>query len=293
MRSYLKQYLEFEESGLKPSEVSVLVHLYDRMNLSIRNDSFYDKKYNASYVIYPRTELARRMNINPSTITRTIKKLVKKGWIIIKKQFNAPNKFFLPHFILPESYTAQNTTSKSAKCNSNQTDYNHTNKCTSETEVTKNVEKNSEQSNFNEKFKEDAVNTLGRALHEQTGLSKRVVDTIIRYSFNSKKTLYKYASLIFKAKKAGYYQAMRYNAHNRNNYGAFRFEVNPYLSDKLEFKLKDIIINARDKARNFYGYVFSSLVDWFTSRADQYMQEDATKCKDNGAIPIFRIGKNS
>ncbi|MCL0330673.1 MarR family transcriptional regulator [Apilactobacillus xinyiensis] len=130
---FIKLYTEFEEKGLKPNEISVLAHLYDRMNLSVNNGNFYDRKHNGYYVIYTREELAEQINLNASTITRIIKKLASLGWIIVKKGFNAPNRFFLPHFVLPKSHKVQNTPTEIAKCNTIQTELKHTNNYTNNT----------------------------------------------------------------------------------------------------------------------------------------------------------------
>lgn len=232
---FYKQYHVFEEAGLKPNEVSILTHLYDRMHLSIQNNNFYDKKYNGYFVIYTREEMAQRINLSMSTITRICKHLVKLGWIVLKQQFNAPNRVFLPHFILPKTHERHHEEPKSSKCDYNQTELNHTNQFTNDTDDTKPSP---------EKYQAaDELDVLGDSLIEKGGLSPKLVNILKVYAFGSRQKLYEYAGLIFKAKNFVYQEAKRCE----NGYGALRFEMNASINQQLTTKIKSIIINANKK----------------------------------------------
>ncbi|GLB47624.1 hypothetical protein WR164_16030 [Philodulcilactobacillus myokoensis] len=288
----MEQFVKMSKSVLENNEMNsnekiIFSLLYDRMKSSAKRPNFYDKKMNHYYVIYTINEMAKYLKLSRNTVINAYKNLEALGYIIKKKQFNGPSKIFIPSF---KDESLESKPSEVKNSNSNQNNFNHKNKYTSDTLVTEQIKKQK----ISNQFKDDNLDALGNALKEKGGLSKRVISVIKRYSFGSKRKLYQYASLIFKAKKVGYNQAISYNQTNPNNYAAFRFETNEYLQEQFEFKLKDIIINARDKAINFYGYIFSSLVDWFTTKADQFLQENGPKIDlKNSRIPIFKIGGNN
>ncbi|MCL0329842.1 replication initiator protein A [Apilactobacillus xinyiensis] len=255
---FYKQYHVFEEAGLRPNEVSILTHLYDRMNLSIQNNNFYDKKYNSYYVIYTREEMAQRIHLSLSTITRVCKRLVKLGWLVLKSQFNAPNRVFLPHFILPKTHARHNEQPKTSECTSNQTELNHTNQFTNDTDDT---------GELTNKISNDKFNALGDSLITQGGLSKHVVEVLKVYAFGDCKTLYDYAGLIFKAKSFVYNEAKECP----NGYRALRFELNETLNQQLPNKLKNIIISANQKAHNVKGYIMRALTNFFEENSNEYL----------------------
>ncbi|WP_225442065.1 helix-turn-helix domain-containing protein [Lentilactobacillus hilgardii] len=68
------------------------------MQASTKNKDFFSKKFNDYYVIYTRDELAMKLGVNVSTITEVFKRLVKKGYLVMKHQFNGATKLFLPKF---------------------------------------------------------------------------------------------------------------------------------------------------------------------------------------------------
>lgn len=97
------QFFKVKESNLNSdlkggNEILIYSLLEDRMQASTKNKDFFSKKFNDYYVIYTRDELATKLGVNVSTITEVFKRLVKKGYLVMKHQFNGASKLFLPKF---------------------------------------------------------------------------------------------------------------------------------------------------------------------------------------------------
>ncbi|MCT2899154.1 replication initiator protein A, partial [Lentilactobacillus buchneri] len=97
------QFFKVKESNLNSdlkggNEILIYSLLEDRMQASTKNKDFFSKKFNDYYVIYTRDELAMKLGVNVSTITEVFKRLVKKGYLVMKHQFNGATKLFLPKF---------------------------------------------------------------------------------------------------------------------------------------------------------------------------------------------------
>ncbi|OXT10188.1 replication initiator protein A, partial [Streptococcus sp. KR] len=89
----------FKDSNLKgANEILTYSLLCDRMKASKNNKDFFDKKFGDSYIIFKREELAEYLDVTVKTVTKILKSLVKKGYLIVKHQFNAASKLFLPKF---------------------------------------------------------------------------------------------------------------------------------------------------------------------------------------------------
>lgn len=94
--TFKKQYDAFAEEGLNPTEVCILTNIYNRYQLSVQHEDFFDRSQNDFYVIYTGKDLAKELNVSVSTIKREIKTLVKKRWLQIKRAFNRVNLIFIP-----------------------------------------------------------------------------------------------------------------------------------------------------------------------------------------------------
>ncbi|WP_056965808.1 MarR family transcriptional regulator, partial [Apilactobacillus ozensis] len=119
---FIKLYIEFEEQGLNPTEVSIMSHLYNYGELSLKNNWI---KNGMVFVKYLRESLADQINVSKDTITRTVKSLEDKGWIIAKRQRNAATIYFLPQYEFNSSVRkTQIATPENANCNQNYTNLN-------------------------------------------------------------------------------------------------------------------------------------------------------------------------
>ncbi|MFT9005980.1 MAG: winged helix-turn-helix transcriptional regulator, partial [Liquorilactobacillus hordei] len=99
MEQYIKVNEDyFENEDLKGCEILLMSMLEDRMESSIQRPEFFDKKMGDYFVIYTREELSKKLGLNLGTITNMFKKLVNKGYLVIKHQFNGASKLFLPRF---------------------------------------------------------------------------------------------------------------------------------------------------------------------------------------------------
>lgn len=258
MEKFTKLYKRFAEEGLSPNEQVALAYMYDRMDLSEGNSNFYDNQHNGYYITYSRSELAKQLNVSEATVTSIFNKLVKKGWLIIKRRFNSTNRIFLP-----KSLKSNNSTSKIKKVDSNYTELKHTNK-TTDTKETKQVDNRKLVASYQ-------LDALADNIVQSSGLNQHAVNILKAFSFGDTNKLYNYAGLVFKAKKCVL------NAHKDvsgiNAYG--RFETNEYINNKLDKLLKDVIPNAERKAKNKSGYIFRSLFNFFEEEIDSFMQNES------------------
>lgn len=82
----------FKGSNLKgANEILTYSLLCDRMKASKNNKDFFDKKFGDSYIIFKREELAEYLDVTVKTVTKILKSLVKKGYLMANSIIN-PNK---------------------------------------------------------------------------------------------------------------------------------------------------------------------------------------------------------
>lgn len=249
MGNFVKLHLEFEKAGFKPNVVSALSHFYNRMNLSIEN-GLYDEKQHAYYIRYSREELAKEINLDKSTITRIFKKLVAAGWIIIKQQFNASNKIFLPKFSLPKSHALQNETSKVAKCNSNKTYLTKTTKHNNKQVNTESVAENYAGESKLTQWIQSTNSVIGLTLSTLKvikSFSKNKIDDckhIVRIILNARNSVAK--------------------EHGVSKTAVTQFKSNKRLQDDLGKQLNHIFSYIQKRGyTSYYGYLTNSLKDYF------------------------------
>lgn len=97
--TFQKQYNDFFNAGLNPTEVAILTFIYNRYQLSENNKQFFDQIQNDYYVIFPVSELKQKINVSESTVKRTLKGLQEKNWIILKRAKNSRVNLI---FIVPD-----------------------------------------------------------------------------------------------------------------------------------------------------------------------------------------------
>ena len=279
----MKQFIKvsedyFEDENLKGCEILLMSMLEDRMESSIQRPEFFDKKMGDHFVIYTREELSKKLGLNLGTITNMFKKLVNKGYLVIKHQFNGASKLFLPkfnhetsndnvssNFELPksENFISNHRT----KLNKQTTD--NTNDTCSRTNSPKdsNLTQKPDQ---NKVIKQAELDVIANSLVTKVHLPKQAVNIMKTFSFGDPKKLYAYAGLLFKAKSAVSKQAKSI----QNAQEALSFELNTDYQETLDTDLKRIIVSANKKTSQPEGYMMTSLMDMFQNKVNDYCSHD-------------------
>lgn len=279
----MKQFIKvnedyFGDENLKGCEILLMSMLEDRMESSIQRPEFFDKKMGDHFVIYTREELSKKLGLNLGTITNMFKKLVNKGYLVIKHQFNGASKLFLPkfnhetnndnvssNFELPksENFISNHRT----KLNKQTTD--NTNDTCSRTNSPKdsNITQKPDQ---NKVIKQAELDVIANSLVTKVHLPKQAVNIMKTFSFGDPKKLYAYAGLLFKAKSAVSKQAKSI----QNAQEALSFELNTDYQETLDTDLKRIIVSANKKTSQPDGYMMTSLMDMFQNKVNDYCIHD-------------------
>lgn len=283
------QFFKVKESNLNSdlkggNEILIYSLLEDRMQASTKNKDFFSKKFNDYYVIYTRDELAMKLGVNVSTITEVFKRLVKKGYLVMKYQFNGATKLFLPKFKNETSPEANNDNVKReiqrpeiGKPNSSRT-LNSNNKHTDNTRDTCSetnskiiaITQKEKQAAKQKKLNELEINALSSSLETKAGFSKRTVNMLKALSFNDPKKLYQLSGMVFKAKNVVKKQAKNVI----NSQLALSFEINDRY-ENMAVDIQRIVMTAnRSKRSNVEGYIFSSLVNYFQEAVNDYCSHE-------------------
>ena len=279
----MKQFIKvsedyFEDENLKGCEILLMSMLEDRMESSIQRPEFFDKKMGDHFVIYTRAELSKKLGLNLGTVTNMFKKLVNKGYLVIKHQFNGASKLFLPkfnyetnndnvssNFELPKS---ENFISNHRTKLNKQITYNTNDTC-SQTNSPKdsNITQKPDQ---NKVIRQAELDVIANSLVTKVHLPKQAVSVMKTFSFGDPKKLYAYAGLLFKAKSAVSKQAK--NILNAQE--ALSFELNTDYQETLDTDLKRIIVSANKKTSQPEGYMMTSLMDMFQNKVNDYCIRD-------------------
>ena len=268
----------FGDENLKGCEILLMSMLEDRMESSIQRPEFFDKKMGDHFVIYTREELSKKLGLNLGTITNMFKKLVNKGYLVVKHQFNGASKLFLPKF--NHETNNDNVSSKIELPKSENFISNHRTKLNKQiTDNTDNTcsETNSlKDSNLTQKpdqnkvIKQAELDVIANSLVTKVHLPKQAVNIMKTFSFGDPKKLYAYAGLLFKAKSAVSKQAKSI----QNAQEALSFELNTDYQETLDTDLKRIIVLANKKTSQPDGYMMASLMDMFQNKVNDYCSHD-------------------
>lgn len=284
----MKQFIKvsedyFEDENLKGCEILLMSMLEDRMESSIQRPEFFDKKMGDHFVIYTREELSKKLGLNLGTITNMFKKLVNKGYLVIKHQFNGASKLFLPKF--NHETSNDNVSSKFELPKSENFISNHRTKLnkqiTDNTDNTCSRTNSSKDSNFTQKpvvqkpdqnkvIKQAELDVIANSLVTKVHLPKQAVNIMKTFAFGDPKKLYAYAGLLFKAKSAVSKQAKSV----QNAQEALSFELNTDYQETLDTDLKRIIVSANKKTSRPEGYMMTSLMDMFQNKVNDYCSHD-------------------
>lgn len=284
----MKQFIKvsedyFEDENLKGCEILLMSMLEDRMESSIQRPEFFDKKMGDHFVIYTREELSKKLGLNLGTITNMFKKLVNKGYLVIKHQFNGASKLFLPKF--NHETNNDNVSSNFELPKSEIFISNHRTKLnkqiTDNTDNTLSQTNSSKDSNITQKpvvqkpdqnkvIKQAELDVIASSLVTKVHLPKQAVNIMKTFSFGDPKKLYSYAGLLFKAKSAVSKQAKSI----QNAQEALSFELNTDYQETLDTDLKRIIVSANKKTSQPDGYMMTSLMDMFQNKVNDYCIHD-------------------
>ena len=284
----MKQFIKvsedyFEDENLKGCEILLMSMLEDRMESSIQRPEFFDKKMGDHFVIYTRAELSKKLGLNLGTVTNMFKKLVNKGYLVIKHQFNGASKLFLPKF--NHETSNDNVSSKFELPKSENFISNHRTKLNKQTTDNTNdtcSETNSpKDSNLTQKpvvqkpdqnkvIKQAELDVIANSLVTKVHLPKQAVNIMKTFSFGDPKKLYAYAGLLFKAKSAVSKQAKSI----QNAQEALSFELNTDYQETLDTDLKRIIVSANKKTSHPDGYMMTSLIDMFQNKVNDYCSRE-------------------
>ncbi|MEN2325291.1 replication initiator protein A [Lentilactobacillus otakiensis] len=284
----MKQFIKvsenyFEDENLKGCEILLMSMLEDRMESSIQRPEFFDKKMGDHFVIYTREELSKKLGLNLGTITNMFKKLVNKGYLVVKHQFNGASKLFLPKF--NHETSNDNVSSKFELPKSENFISNHRTKLnkyiTDNTDNTLSRTNSSKDSNLTQKpvvqkpdqnkvIQQAELDVIANSLVTKVHLPKQAVSVMKTFSFGDPKKLYAYAGLLFKAKSAVSKQARSI----QNAQEALSFELNTDYQETLDTDLKRIIVSANKKTSQPEGYMMTSLMDMFQNKVNDYCIHD-------------------
>lgn len=280
----MKQFIKvnedyFEDENLKGCEILLMSMLEDRMESSIQRPEFFDKKMGDHFVIYTREELSKKLGLNLGTITNMFKKLVNKGYLVVKHQFNGASKLFLPKF--NHETSNDNVSSKFELPKNENFISNHRTKLNKQITDNTNDTCSLKDSNITQKpvvqkpdqnkvIKQAELDVIANSLVTKVHLPKQAVNIMKTFSFGDPKKLYAYAGLLFKAKSAVSKQAK--NIQNAQE--ALSFELNTDYQETLDTDLKRIIVSANKKTSQPDGYMMASLVDMFQNKVNDYCSHD-------------------
>lgn len=280
----MKQFIKvnedyFEDENLKGCEILLMSMLEDRMESSIQRPEFFDKKMGDHFVIYTRAELSKKLGLNLGTVTNMFKKLVNKGYLVIKHQFNGASKLFLPKF--NHETSNDNVSSKFELPKNENFISNHRTKLNKQITDNTNDTCSLKDSNITQKpvvqkpdqnkvIKQAELDVIANSLVTKVHLPKQAVNIMKTFSFGDPKKLYAYAGLLFKAKSAVSKQAKSV----QNAQEALSFELNTDYQKTLDTDLKRIIVSANKKTSQPDGYMMTSLMDMFQNKVNDYCCHD-------------------
>lgn len=267
------EILSNEELELKDKVIYSV--LCDRMQSSVKRDYFYDEEIKAYYVIYTIEELSKVVKLAKGTVVDACKHLVELGYIVKKRQFSSATKIFLPKFN-SEEYVKENTDDNTIpKIETSEVQDSKSNHNTKHTNKHKTHKTHKTPNN-------DYFDVIAKSLIEKGGLSEHAVNMLKVYSFNNAKTLYNYASMIYKAKK----RVVNEHKQVKGIISSATLENNTELNSKLPKAIKQIIVTANHKAKNKNGYIYSALHNFFEECVDSYLQSKRKKTSNPIIEPL-------
>lgn len=328
--TFHKQYTDFFKEGLNPTEAAILTLIYNRNQLSVNNPQFFDKELNDYYVIYPVLDIKDELNISESTVKRTLKSLVKKDWLILKRaKKSRVNMIFIPDARKVEKNTDKedsliedtNIQSKNNNCVPQLTaTSNKVKKCDIPNNITnlhsESVKLTSSNSSICSPIKSDNIknNNTYRLINDsyniqieqekssekalastmkKQGLPEEAINLIQIWSNHKPQKQKEIKDLIFKTKSIA-----QQNANKSGKDIVLSFESD--LFDMQEFinRLNVILVKAFKTAKKPMNYIFWSLLNFFESEVNKELKQlnkefKSIQTSENLSIPLVKWTKDS
>ncbi|APR08778.1 hypothetical protein [Lentilactobacillus parabuchneri] len=324
-KQFIRQFNFFEKKGFNPTKCSIINHLYDRMESSIKRPlDYFDKDKKAFFIIYSNEQMARDINVSVRTVANYMAELADEQWIT---RYNTPTnstyRIFIPRFatasspfwytprkfcwggwkkFLPNQTFNHTLTYKTINTDNTQNGLNSaifTSSPKSGPQTVANTpqpgETNGQPTSKQPKTSQQpvlndmAINIIADQLIHQGGLPEQAVSIMKALSFGNADKLYNYGGLIYKAKKAVYK-----NHREVKDIGlALSLEQNTDMRDSLAENLRRILFTANKKTANPVGvekYIMVSLKNYFEECGDKFLQElhyDPANYFENSNTPAY------
>lgn len=324
-KQFIRQFNFFEKKGFNPTKCSIINHLYDRMESSIKRPlDYFDKDKRAFFIIYSNEQMARDINVSVRTVANYMAELVDEQWIT---RYNTPTNstyhIFIPRFatatspfwytprkfcwggwkkFLPNQTFNHTLTYKTINTDNTQNGLNNSNFASAlkpgpksvanpqqsnktNSQTTSSQPKTSKQQVLNDM----AINIIADQLINQGGLPKQTVSIMKDLSFGDADKLYNYGGLIYKAKKAVY----KNHREVKDISLALSLEQNTDMRDNLAENLRRILFTANKKTANPVGvekYIMVSLKNYFEECGDKFLQDlhyDPESDSENSSISAY------
>lgn len=312
-KQFIRQFNFFEKKGFNPTKCSIINHLYDRMESSIKRPlDYFDKDKRAFFIIYSNEQMAKDINVSVRTVASYMNQLVDEKWITrYNTKTNSTYRIFIPRFATATSpfwYTPETFCWGGWKeFLPNQTINQTLTYKTSNTDNTRNWENSSifarspkkEPRAVDNSTKHVATNSQPTQLPEKpkkpVATKKQVLDAmemdIIADQLVKKGGLPERAVSIMRslsfgdAKKLYTYGGVVYKAKKavykrhrevQDMEMAVSLEQNTEMRDKLAENLQRILYSANRKTANPVGvekYIMVSLKNYFEECGDKFLQE--------------------
>ncbi|MFK5706189.1 hypothetical protein ACI3E1_07110 [Ligilactobacillus sp. LYQ139] len=239
--------------------------IYDRMESSCQRPNFFDKTEQSYFVIYTVEELADTLNVGTSTIKRTMKSLIKAGWLYTKRLKSRANAIFIssPHRIFNNESEQQTimTPSNGSNRSLNQINFNQTNNKTINTAVNR-------KSDYNHQVLSSWQNQL-HVLNTKTGLPETALKLLTDFCNDNQAKFSHYVKSIFIAKAK-----IKTQFNNQDNVDQIlTFETNPTLGLKVTRAINAACLNiTRRGLQNGEAYFMTVMLNLFKTIVQRAMQ---------------------
>lgn len=253
---FKKQYVFLTDAGLNPTQVMCMTAIYDRMESSCQRPDFFDEQEQSHFVIYTVEELADTLNVGTSTIKRTIKSLIKAGWLYTKRLKSRANAIFIatPHRLSDDKSKQQATmtSSNGSDWSINQTNLNQTNNKTINTAANR-------KSDYNHQVSSSWQSQL-HVLNTKTGLPETALKLLIDFCNGNQAKFSHYVKSIFIAKAK-----VKTQFNNQDNVDQIlTFETNPALGLKVTRAINAACLNiTRRGLQNEEAYFMTVMLNLF------------------------------
>lgn len=250
---FRKYYIDLKGKGLNLSEKAYMTAIYDRLESSKQRKTFYDEEEQDFYVIYTIDEMANELEIGTSTVKRTMKSLINKGWIKTKKVHRNVNCIF----VCDQYKVCKSSSSNSKKTVLTQLDgskwsTNHINKQTKNNLDTC----MSQKENFSaQHIAEQSVelNGLEYTLLHKLCLPKAAINALFDVSDQSINNIKNNLSIILKAKRIATKQAKK----------ELYFENSAEIQGTIANRIRYIFMQANTVAKKPKQYILQAFVNYF------------------------------